>query len=715
MSIHLIGVCVATARLLGWFYRYATTAWRLLVVLLGATALFVWTMERVMQRPPGTWFNMGGVLAVYVFLWLLLWAWQARKRTVIEEFAEYTGRDPKASALGVSTLLVSEITRLRALYRAVDEKRVITTTTYTAQQPIDATIKVDDVSDFLKGAVSSESELSIGWLKVPLGTLMALIGLFVRGPRITGSLHMKDEQLILVAQMEGGKRAYNWRVDDPTPIATADKSKARDVHDLVAELACRIFTDLTLSGSTSWRATWHFTEALRAYRDCLRTPKEKKMKLERAQDRLLRTLRADSKFDLAHYNLGVVYTEMGEDASAELAFSTAIKKDPRRWEAYYALAVNRFNKRDYDSVLTLANRVIQLRPHGAEAYDLKGIAQRLQVKTDLDGAIKTRRKAVFNAVWALCLAQFKRLDTVANDTAPDVTVTAECLLHLAVGYMYRAQLEKEQIEQEFRAEPEFRNEQVYRAKLEGMRRRNLWQAVASLKQAKSLTPSDVRLSFHLGQVYLFLWDWPGPATKALESALVISPTRVDIAACLALAAAQANIPDVARKAAKCVMERASAALDYNDALANVGRAYETIAEARASSPIQAVSEQAARDSKQAERAKDFRAFRNSIDELLSEQGEAGFESLKKMLSNYKNEKWRLECGHLLAALGTILLKSQLEKAEQTEGLLRNAIEILAKNQPEIDRLGLYRELIHSLRFQERYADAIREAEVAISR
>jgi tetratricopeptide (TPR) repeat protein len=304
---------------------------------------------------------------------------------------------------------------------------------------------------------------------------------------------------------------------------------------------------------------------------------------------------------------------------------------------------------------------------------------------------------------------------VANDTAPDVTVTAECLLHLAVGYMYRAQLEKEQIEQEFRAEPEFRNEQVYRAKLEGMRRRNLWQAVASLKQAKSLTPSDVRLSFHLGQVYLFLWDWPGPATKALESALVISPTRVDIAACLALAAAQANIPDVARKAAKCVMERASAALDYNDALANVGRAYETIAEARASSPIQAVSEQAARDSKQAERAKDFRAFRNSIDELLSEQGEAGFESLKKMLSNYKNEKWRLECGHLLAALGTILLKSQLEKAEQTEGLLRNAIEILAKNQPEIDRLGLYRELIHSLRFQERYADAIREAEVAISR
>jgi tetratricopeptide (TPR) repeat protein len=75
---------------------------------------------------------------------------------------------------------------------------------------------------------------------------------------------------------------------------------------------------------------------------------------------------------------------MGEDASAELAFSTAIKKDPRRWEAYYALAVNRFNKRDYDSVLTLANRVIQLRPHGAEAYDLKGIAQRLQVKTDLD-------------------------------------------------------------------------------------------------------------------------------------------------------------------------------------------------------------------------------------------------------------------------------------------------------------------------------------------
>ena len=124
------------------------------------------------------WFQWWSILALYTLLWLIVWAWQARKRLVVEDFIDYVGDQPKPDARGLATFLVVRLGQLHNLYRSVDEQRAIPTSVLK-NESIDATIKVEDVSEFLKNAVSVQSKLSLGPLEIPLGTLMALIGRLV--------------------------------------------------------------------------------------------------------------------------------------------------------------------------------------------------------------------------------------------------------------------------------------------------------------------------------------------------------------------------------------------------------------------------------------------------------------------------------------------------------------------------------------------------------
>lgn len=274
------------------------------------TAFFIWLIDWIRHRANSslaktdTWFQFWTILAVYVILWLLWWAWQAHKRVVIATFMDYTGTTPVSDSQGLATLLVVKLAQLHELYRVVDEQRAVSTAA-TANQPIDATIKVDDVSDFLMGAVSTQSKLNLGPLEIPIGTLLGLLGRFVQGPRIIGSLHKDNDNLILTAQRIGSIPTCSWRVDS-TSVDGAKKS----IDEMVGELASRIFTDLSLSGTVRWKAAMSFSEGLRHYRDCLRSSKDRLLKLRRAERKFIETLEEDKDFVLAHYNLGVVYMEL---------------------------------------------------------------------------------------------------------------------------------------------------------------------------------------------------------------------------------------------------------------------------------------------------------------------------------------------------------------------------------------------------------------------
>ncbi len=391
-------IILQVSRAVGGIYYWLRTQWRPPIILLIVTALIVCLpnyINHVYNAKPETWYRWlnilaiewwnvlsvqwWNVLAVYTLIVLLWWAWRARKRVVIEDFTDYTMNPPESDSRGLATLLVVRLAQLQELYRVVDEQRALSTEAKT-NQPIDATLKVEDVSQFLTSAISAQSKFSLGPLQIPVGTLMSLVGRLVQGPRILGSLHKDKDVLILTAQRVGDQTAYSWRVDRKLLSSTANQN-TYNLDDMVDELACRMFTDLALSGSVRWRATSTFSEGLRFYRDCLRTPKDSKLKLKQAEKKFIETLAEDREFASANYNLGVLYMELNQVQAAEEAFLRAISQNPGSWRGYYALAVCRYKLDQYESVISLCERVseqvITYKPglaNIAKVYHTKGLA-----------------------------------------------------------------------------------------------------------------------------------------------------------------------------------------------------------------------------------------------------------------------------------------------------------------------------------------------------
>ncbi len=487
---------------LGGIYYWLRHEWRPPVFWLIVTTLIIclpYFINDMHKANPTTWYQWllvlaqelwnvlsaqwWHILAVYTILLLFWWTWKAKKRVVIEDFMDYTMNPPKSDSRGLSTLLVGRLAQLQELYRVVDEQRALSTEAKT-NQPIDATIKLEDVSEFLTDAISAQAKFSLGPLEIPVGMLLSLFGRLVQGPRILGSLHKEKDVLILTAQRVGSQTAYNWRVDRNLPSSAVDQD-TYDLDDMVEEMACRMFTDLALSGSVRWRATSTFCEGLRFYRDCLRTPKDNKRKLKQAEKKFIETLAEDREYASANYNLGVLYMELNHVQAAEEAFQRAIGQNPASWTGYYALAVCRCQLGQYESVIDLCDQVsegiISRKPgikHLAMVYHSKGIAQsRLVVQnreiqhalqeqtqdqqdeidplqsqnafskrreniSNLDGAIQSYKKAVTFSWRALCSAE--RLKKGVTETENRVipqrqTVASACLIDLAIAYSEQAQ------------------------------------------------------------------------------------------------------------------------------------------------------------------------------------------------------------------------------------------------------------------------------------
>lgn len=434
------------ARLLGWLGLLLRTGW--IVALVGFVAMFlgVWYLFSPMMDEwlhlPTSWFNLWTILAAYTLIWLLIWAWRARRQLVVEEFKNYVGDDLNASVKGAATLLVVRLSQFHDLYRTVDEQRAIPTSALRSEG-IDAAIDLENIGTVLKDAVSSQSTLSLGPLTIPVGTLMSLLGHAVRGPRIIGSLHKDKGMLILTAQCMREGSSFKWRVDSLLASEQASLQSPRSLGEMIEELSCRIFTDLTLNSSVRWRATSSFSRGLRAYRECLRTPKDRRANLREAENNFIETLTEDTKFNLAYYNLGVVYSELGYKKAAKTAFEQAIAQDPTSWAAYYARALSCCESEEYYRSIQLCKRVIELKPSlasRAKAYQLMASVQRLpNTKTesqDFPAAIKNCKEAIRHAYRALLQAEVVRQDD--NKVAKLRTLLVVCVTDLAMIYNTQA-------------------------------------------------------------------------------------------------------------------------------------------------------------------------------------------------------------------------------------------------------------------------------------
>jgi tetratricopeptide (TPR) repeat protein len=489
---------------------------------------------------------------------------QSRRQVLVGEFKNHISGDADVIGRfvgGVSPLLNVELHRLRRLYSEVDDRRAISSIGGRTG-PLDYGITVGDAGDLLKNLYSSETKVKIGIIEIPFGAGGNLFSKIFSGPLIVGGFH-QDGDLIILSAFMSGPESKSWRVEgrnttttppqveggikdisfsaDDRPLIVSDK-RVENLDGMVRELAYRIFTDLTKGGTTRWQATEAFTEGLQDYRSCLLSKKDQLRNLKNAERRFLEAISEDSTFGLAWHNLGVVYTELERLEASDKAFLKAIEIKPEeRWEAYYALALNRFNKMIktkrnvasdecfgidepilYD-VIQPCKQAIALNPDNPRLHILLGVCYRLlAIQKRNSGSTGTEyesteffRKAAeehssaVNIAWhTLCLSQFKVEKSAIIRESDIRKASSTALWDLARTYYTHAVCG--------------RNVGLEGKETVGY---SLAPIESVLRQAISIDETNAVLWYDLGSVYYSQGKFPD-AIRCFESASQIDPTNL---------------------------------------------------------------------------------------------------------------------------------------------------------------------------------------------
>jgi hypothetical protein len=228
-------------RSIGWTYRWLSSGWRTHAIMLADAAIiyFIASYARAVSLgvsplnlllfdayikngtlPPWSFFGVVSILnkslySIYATLWLhwdqILVIWflfeiagilsRASNQLAIDEVdfsadsqekgkneAESAKANGKSDTNGMADLLAVNINRISELYRAVDEQRAIKSESGVGR-PIEATLKSGDMSELLENSASEKSQIGLGPISIPIGSLSGLIGRLMQGPRISVALH----------------------------------------------------------------------------------------------------------------------------------------------------------------------------------------------------------------------------------------------------------------------------------------------------------------------------------------------------------------------------------------------------------------------------------------------------------------------------------------------------------------------------------------------
>src|SRR4051794_31764643 len=104
------------ARKRGSVRRWVAGEWRPVVLAFAAVTVLVWLVDALTRGSPSVGINWSSAIACFVLASLVRSIWLARSRIVIEDVVDHRSEKPGV-ANGLGTLLVTELARLRELYR----------------------------------------------------------------------------------------------------------------------------------------------------------------------------------------------------------------------------------------------------------------------------------------------------------------------------------------------------------------------------------------------------------------------------------------------------------------------------------------------------------------------------------------------------------------------------------------------------------------------
>jgi tetratricopeptide (TPR) repeat protein len=524
-------------------------------------------------KPWLTWTNLLSVWAVGFLIWTIL---RARRQLVIGRFDDFTDKKAGLDVSGFGVLFATHLSGLNELFRETEPGQAFQSIP-DRLKAVDALFQSGEEGTTLDKAVSSESSFALGPLKLPVGFVMGLVGRLVRGPQITGQIVRDGGTRIVTARITGrlGERA--WRIVDPARGGELDKEIWGPAAELADELGCRVFADLALGPTARWEALQKFAAGVRAYRRSLRRPAERSQSLREAEHRLIDALAQDPGFDLAHYNLGVVYAALNQPDAAASAFERALEQNARRWSTHYALAVTNIERgmaalqrgEIEPGKLYLSKTVDHCERARRLAPDHGAVAQVLVINTlvfwwrghqmwpnlpeaqsaDFTTAARYARQAVSHAWKALCSAE-----AGIGTHSGDLTATRERTRGLAVRSLNDLATIQLQIADKFGVEQPGRPERPGPLQLRLVRKALVKQASRGLRQARALAPETAQLSLDLGNSNQIQRRWKA-SVRPLRDAARLNPTSPEAWASLALALAHLGLVYNAREATQRVWER----------------------------------------------------------------------------------------------------------------------------------------------------------------
>jgi tetratricopeptide (TPR) repeat protein len=688
---------LAVSRLIGRTRLAVDWRWmrpvRVLVLLLALALLLVWLAHTRLlpwwlphQR---LWLTPWKAVAAVVGLLLLGGILQARTRMVVANFVDSTGTEAKLCP-GLGSLFVVELDRLARVSQIVDGKRVRPRVEAFQQLhfeqdksldevvgdprppvsmlPMPASLRVGEGDQALRNAVAIDTKVSAAGITIPIGAIINLLTVLAQGPRLSGELHRVCGKPTLTAKLVGGGQLRTWRVDaNDTPEVSRLAEPAPE--DLIPLLAVRVFTDLAKPGSSRWRAVHALFKGLATYRSCLGAMAGYQLKLLEVREHLAEALVWDREWDLLHYNLGIVNTELGLFDAAADAFHHAIERNPDRWQSYYALAELACREKRFSDVDWLCRRVLDLDPRNLQALHLSAIARRST--NDLAGTVDARRQLIRWGWPALCRAARR-----GDEATPTRRLIVLSLVNAGVYFGYQGDGNAQLSE-------------VGKPKLLLTRALSSQAALTELRLGTKVDRSDASPQFELGKLHMHRLQWKRAAER-LKAALRVDPENSRLYAYLAeVYAMQGGGNEKVRRA-------------YDQALGQPSKLKD-----------EDLNRLAVAWADRAESLRNFKKWRNAW--------QPSSLNLKELRARYHN--WDLDdpASHLpwesamvALELGRCLLDGQRAGRHEAVKVLTTATKVLCTHYPaESRRLDVHALLARAHRVAEEYLPALEQAEIAV--
>jgi len=341
------------------------------------------------------WNLLQAILIIFVFIFILKLIYsilKIKKKNSLNvlPFVNETGKEDecKGAAEGIDDILIyrlQEISRLSS--EEVLEK-------YRLSGITEAHVEKENVQrlNVVGGEFSMDlqqiGDITIGPIKIPLGSISGLLLKLFGGNFVSGSLQKygmhnklfikleKKLSVLAFSKREANIPSVQYFEASWTTNTVNSVNITEGIPDVVDELAYKLILELSKDvGTHNWRAYKYFLDGYKLFNDF----EKNRTRIDILRDSITlwrESVKADPDFAKAHYNLGVAYDMDGNIEDAIFHYQKAISLKPNLIgaEAHFNLARLFWEKyRDENRTLSELEKAKRIDPEISDIYNLEGL------------------------------------------------------------------------------------------------------------------------------------------------------------------------------------------------------------------------------------------------------------------------------------------------------------------------------------------------------